>query len=58
MQDIVILEGDDLKKFFEHIGNAAESNRVYRLRFAVEDGIKIKVNEYVWSPAYGKMEGK
>lgn len=56
MDDVVILEGDDLEKFFEHIANAASSGRVRKLRFAVDDGLKIKVNEYVWSPPYGKMD--
>lgn len=57
MKDIVILEGDDLKRFLEHLESVVESkDRVYRLRFAVDGGVKFKVNEYVWSPPYGEVQ--
>lgn len=56
MKDIVILEGDDLQRFLDHMKNAAESNQVRRMRFAVEDGLKVKVNEFVWTLPYGKMD--
>lgn len=56
MKDIVILEGDDLKRFLDHIKHAINDDRVYRLRFAVDGGLKFKANEYVWSPPYGKMD--
>lgn len=55
MENVVILEGDDLKRFLEHIQDAIANDRVYRMRFAVDGGIKFKVNEYVWSPPYGKI---
>lgn len=56
MENIVILEGDDLKRFFEHMQSAVEVGRIHRMRFAVDGGLKFKVNEYVWSPPYGKMD--
>lgn len=55
MKDVVILEGDDLKRFLEHLNTVFDGD-VYRLRFAVDGGVKFKVNEEVWSPPYGKMD--
>lgn len=56
MKDIVILDGYELKKFLEHMQNAINSDQVHTIRFAVEDGLKIKVNQHVWTPPYGKMD--
>lgn len=56
MDEVAILEGEALERFLEHMQNAINSGRVRRLRFAVDGGLKIKVNELVWSPPYGKMD--
>lgn len=55
MENIAILEGDDLKRFLEHVQSEIDAGRIYRMRFAVDGGLKMKVNEYVWSPPYGKV---
>lgn len=56
MKDIVVLEGNDLEQFLTLLQDiAASSNRIYRLRLAVDGGIKVKVNEGVWTPPYGRM---
>lgn len=54
MKDVVILEGEQLKRFLEHLENVHDGD-VYRLRFAVDGGVKFKINEQVWSPPYGEM---
>lgn len=55
MKDIVILEGDELKRFLEHLEHVFDGD-IRRVRFAVDAGVKFKVNEEVWSPPYGKMD--
>jgi hypothetical protein len=33
------------------------SEDIYRLRIAIDsEGVKFKVNEYTWTPGYGKVE--
>lgn len=46
-------EGEQLRDLLEDLGVTSEEARqsIYRLRFAVDEGtLKIKVNEYTWSP--------
>lgn len=56
MDNIAILEGEALKRFLAHMQSEIDAGRIYRMRFAVDGGLKMKVNEYVWSPPYGKMD--
>lgn len=46
-------EGEQLRDLLEDLGVTSEEARraIYRLRFAVDEGtLKLKVNEYTWSP--------
>lgn len=54
MDNTAILEGEDLKRFLEHLNTVFDGD-VYRLRFVVDGGVKFKVNEGGWSPPYGKV---
>lgn len=62
MNDIVIFEDDDLEElinFFAKVAKTRATNsgrEIYRMRFAVDDGLKIKVNEGMWSPPLAKMQ--
>jgi hypothetical protein len=61
--EIVLMEGDALAAFLvnmDMVCNAyfrqGNTPGVYQLRFAIdEDGLKVKVNDYSWSPARGRM---
>lgn len=59
MDEFVLLEGDDLKAFMGYMLRALGDGGdvcVRRLRLAVDGGIKVKVNEYSWTPAYGEVK--
>jgi hypothetical protein len=61
MEPIVIVEGDDLVRLMEVLTEITESlddprHGIYRLRFAIDGGIKIKANEGVWTIDYGRVE--
>lgn len=63
MEPIVIVEGDDLTLLCEALkdilGDGTSDARpgyLYRLRFAVDEGIKVKANEGVWTLNFGRVE--
>jgi hypothetical protein len=61
MEPIVIVEGDDLVRLMEVLTEITDSlddarHGIYRLRFAIDGGIKIKANEGVWTIDYGRIE--
>jgi hypothetical protein len=58
MEPIVIVEGDDLVRLMEVLAEITDEFRpgIYRLRFAIDGGIKIKANEGVWTIDYGRVE--
>jgi hypothetical protein len=56
MEPIVIVEGEDLARLFNYFDDARQGPRPYRLRFAIDGGIKIKVNEDVWTIDFGQIE--
>lgn len=52
--DYVIFSESPLAALLIELQNITRDPNVYRLRFAIDEGgLKIKVNEYAWSPAYG-----
>lgn len=55
---IVKLEGHELHKFLEHIGNVKNAgDDVHTVRLGIDShGLTIRVNGHVWSPPYGKPE--
>lgn len=53
--DITIIEGDDLTILAHYLG--LDVSGTYRIRVSQSDnGIKVKVNEGIWSPALGRKE--
>ena len=54
IEKFAVLEGPDLRDFLQGIN---DSGHVYRLRIAVDGGLKVKINEGTWSPALGAEEG-
>lgn len=56
MEPIVIVEDIDLRSLLSELADmTGDPTKVYRLRFAVDGGIKVKVNEAAWSRAYGRV---
>ncbi len=53
--DIAVLRAEQLREFIEYIAALAETG-VYELRFAIDDGLKVKVNNQTWSIPLGKIE--
>jgi hypothetical protein len=61
MEPIVRLEGPGLSMLVQSIANVENringGGGIYRMRFAIDDGgIKVKINEGVWSPPLGEIE--
>jgi hypothetical protein len=54
MNEFVEIEGAELKRFLDQ-ATTAEEQGVYRLRVAIDGGLKIKWNEYSWSPPMGTV---
>jgi len=56
MDGIVILEGRDLDLFLSMLGVPEQDRAAYRVRVcANEGGVKVKVNEGMWTPALGTL---
>ena len=56
MDKIVEFGGHELRHLMadlQHI--VAQADHVYRIRSTIDGGIKIKVNEDIWSPAMGTV---
>ena len=54
--NITLIEGDDLDFLCSGLGVPSQ-NRPYRLRiWSTEKGIKVKVNEGMWTPLLGEEE--
>lgn len=53
--EIVIFEGEDLSQLLDFFAGLNPTKGTYRLRFAVEGGLKVKANEGIWSPPIGRM---
>lgn len=52
--NIVTLSADEAEYVLENLASI-DRDRVYRLRFAIDNGqIKIKVNEDAWTQGFGK----
>lgn len=61
MEPIVILESHDLNSFLGSVGGIEHAKDaggdIYRMRFAIDgDGIKVKINEEMWSPPLGHIQ--
>jgi hypothetical protein len=54
MNEFVELEGTDLKELIRQANMAGEQG-AYKLRVAIDGGLKIKWNEYSWSPPMGAV---
>lgn len=53
MTDIHVMEGDSARSFMRSLGvDEKLVQQVYRVRITFDNGIKVKVNEYSWSPGY------
>lgn len=56
-ETIVLVEGEQLDSLLSILADAATRPGLIRsLRFAIDDGIKIKFNSETWSPPYGEIE--
>lgn len=60
MGPIVDVTGDDLAELLDELADLAGRyrDRAYRVSFAIDGGIKIKVNEYTWSPPMGEVRAE
>lgn len=55
MNPIIALEEQDLLTFLDVIRDNA--HRINKLRVAFDEGsVKFKINEGMWSPAFGRIE--
>lgn len=58
--DMVVLEGSDLNSFLGSIGAIDHSvdagGDIYRMRFMIDEGLKVKINEETWSPPMGEIK--
>ena len=54
MEPIIVLEGVQLRAFLETLRN--ENRCFHKVSFAIDEaGLKVKINEGVWSPPLGKV---
>jgi hypothetical protein len=56
--EYVILEGEELSDFLDYMRRITRDGTVdgvYRVRVAIENGVKVKVNEHTWSPPMGAV---
>lgn len=59
MDEMVIFEGEELDALMrqlEWIRDRKDAADLRRVRFALDGGLKIKVNEHTWSPPLGRLE--
>lgn len=49
--EVIEVTGDDLKMLLAYL----DDDQIYKLSFAFDDGLKVKVNEKVWTPPLGKL---
>lgn len=59
MEPIVILTGEDLQCFLnmmEDAAHLADTQGVRSIRFAIDGGLKVKVNGGTWSPPIGRID--
>lgn len=49
----VELEGLELKLLLDRL--AYRRDEIYKLTFAIDGGLMVKFNEYIWSPPSGKV---
>jgi hypothetical protein len=56
MEPIVLVEGEDLARLLDYFDDARQGPRPYRLRFAIDGGIKVKTDEDVWTIDFGQIE--
>lgn len=58
MDPIIVLEGADLRTLIQGIAAFAsdDSPTIYRMRFAIDGGLKVKVNEGMWTAPLGEVE--
>jgi hypothetical protein len=57
MSAIITLTGSDLESFYQSLGIEEVPAEVYRLRVMVDgDCVKVKANEWTWSPPIGGPE--
>lgn len=54
MDEFVEIEGAELAEIIRQATLAGEKS-VYKLRVAIDGGLKIKWNEYSWSPPMGTV---
>jgi len=58
MSPIVELRGEALGVFLDSMQELAAGDwPPYVLRFAFDEGLKVKVNEHTWSPPMGEVTG-
>jgi hypothetical protein len=57
--EMIILTGSDLNSFLGSIGAIDHSvdagGDIRRISFMIDDGLKVKINEEVWSPPMGDV---
>jgi hypothetical protein len=59
MDNIIIIEGNDLSAFYNIMReavNGANNGSAYRIRVAIDGGVKVKVNEGMWTYGVGKAD--
>lgn len=58
--DMVVLEGSDLDAFLGSVGAIDHSARaggdIRKISFAIDDGLKVKINEEMWSAPLGEVK--
>lgn len=55
MAIVDLAEAERLLDLLTTICNDAHRDKVHTLRFAIEGGLKIKVNSGMWTAAYGRI---
>jgi len=57
---MIILEGSDLDSFLGSVGAIDHSvnagGDIRRISFMIDDGLKVKINEEMWSPPLGQLK--
>lgn len=55
VKPVVLVEGNALEDLIDELSRIAR-REPYAIRFAIDGGIKIKVDNGVWSPPLGQIE--
>ena len=53
--DVAVVRGETMRNLIEHL-QMAEEQGAYEMRFAIDGGLKVKINNETWSVPLGTVE--